>query len=92
MKASETAAFCVRIANCTETDAKLLGLHPDDVAEAANWLPDFLTSGPVAPLAPADELVDDEPEQDGADEPGDDAGINDNHDDADGHERLDEAA
>ena len=51
-----------------------------------------MASDPVAPLALADELVDDEPEQDDADEPGDDSGVNDNHDDAEGNERLDEAA
>ncbi|MCW2393510.1 ParB/RepB/Spo0J family partition protein [Sphingobium sp. B11D3A] len=50
MKASETAAFCARIANCDEADAKLLGLHPDDIAEAVNWLPDFMETGTIPPL------------------------------------------
>lgn len=68
MKGSETAAFCARIANCDETDAKLLGLHPDDVAEAVNWLPDFLQSGAVPPLP----VKDQEPDADEGD--GDDDG------------------
>ncbi|MCW2406923.1 ParB-like chromosome segregation protein Spo0J [Sphingobium sp. B1D7B] len=50
MKASETAAFCARIANCDEEDTKLLGLHSDDVAEAVNWLPDFMETGTIPPL------------------------------------------
>ncbi|EIZ79830.1 hypothetical protein WSK_1578 [Novosphingobium sp. Rr 2-17] len=80
MKGNETAAFCARIANCDEEDAKLLGLHPDDVAEAVNWLPDFMESATVEPL-PAKE----EPEADEADELGDE-------DQDDDHEQIDEAA
>ena len=83
MKGNETAAFCARIANCDEEDAKLLGLHPDDVAEAVNWLPDFMESAIVEPL-PAKE----EPEADEADE-GDGLGDEDQDDD---HEQIDEAA
>jgi ParB-like chromosome segregation protein Spo0J len=72
MKGNETAAFCARIANCDDEDAKLLGLHPDDVAEAVNWLPDFMESGTVPPLPvklddeEADELGDDDGEYDEA--------------------------
>lgn len=81
MKPAETAAFCARIANCDDQDAKLLGLHPDDVAEAVNWLPDFMESGTVPPLP---EKQEEEPEgDDGEDEAGD-------QDDED--ERIDEAA
>jgi ParB-like chromosome segregation protein Spo0J len=80
MKGNETAAFCARIANCDEEDAKLLGLHPDDVAEAVNWLPDFMESGTVEPL-PAKE----EPEADEDDELGDE-------DQDDDHDQMDEAA
>jgi hypothetical protein len=79
MKGNETAAFCARIANCDEEDAKLLGLHPDDVAEAVNWLPDFMESATVEPLPAKDE-----PEADEADE-GDELGDDD-------HEQIDEAA
>lgn len=70
MKGDETAAFCARIANCDDEDAKLLGLHPDDVAEAVNWLPDFMESGTVPPLPVK---LDDEADED-ADELGDDDG------------------
>ena len=80
MKGNETAAFCARITNCDEQDAKLLGLHPDDVAEAVNWLPDFMESGTVEPL-PAKE----EPEADEDDELGDE-------DQDDDHDQIDEAA
>jgi ParB-like chromosome segregation protein Spo0J len=82
MKGSETAAFCARIANCDEQDAKLLGLHPDDVAEAVNWLPDFMESGTVSPLPAKEE----QPEDDDGDELGED------EDQDDDHERIDEAA
>ncbi|MCW2339107.1 ParB-like chromosome segregation protein Spo0J [Sphingobium sp. B2D3A] len=76
MKASETAAFCARIANCDEEDAKLLGLHPDDIAEAVNWLPDFMETGTIPPLP----VKIDEPE------------AFDDAEDADQLEELDEAA
>jgi ParB-like chromosome segregation protein Spo0J len=82
MKGSETAAFCARIANCDEQDAKLLGLHPDDVAEAVNWLPDFMESCTVPPLPAKVE----EPEEDDGEELGNDE---DQHDD---HHQIDEAA
>ena len=82
MKGNETAAFCARIANCDDQDAKLLGLHPDDVAEAVNWLPDFMESGNVPPLPVEEE----EQEDDEGDEFGDD------EDQDDDHEQLAEAA
>lgn len=85
MKGNETAAFCARIANCDEQDAKLLGLHPDDVAEAVNWLPDFMESGTVPPLPAKEE----EPEGDEADDGGE---FGDDEDQDDDHERIDEAA
>jgi hypothetical protein len=50
LKTSETAAFCARLANCDDADAKLLGLHPDDLAECVNWLPEFMETGLVSPL------------------------------------------
>ncbi|SEK03500.1 Chromosome segregation protein Spo0J, contains ParB-like nuclease domain [Sphingobium sp. AP50] len=73
MKGDETAAFCARIANCDDEDAKLLGLHPDDVAEAVNWLPDFMESGTVPPLPVKQDDEADEADED-ADELGDDDG------------------
>lgn len=82
MKGNETAAFCARIANCDDQAAKLLGLHPDDVAEAVNWLPDFMESGNVPPLPVEEE----EQEDDEGDEFGDD------EDQDDDHEQIDEAA
>jgi len=66
LKSSESAAFCARVVNCDEADAKLLGFHMDDVAEAVNWLPEFMETGTVAPLAEAaqaDREYDDFPEQ-----------------------------
>ena len=90
MKGRETAAFCARVANCDETDAKLLGLHPDDVAEAVNWLPDFLASGPVPTLPVKDQESSVEEGDPELDEDGDD--LNDNHaEDRDTNE-LSEAA
>lgn len=55
LKSSETAAFCARIVNCDEADASLMGLHPDDVGEVVGWLPEFLETQAVEPLAMADE-------------------------------------
>jgi hypothetical protein len=86
MKGNETAAFCARIANCDEEDAKLLGLHPDDVAEAVNWLPDFMESATVEPLPAEEDSEADEADE--ADE-GDELGDEDQDDD---HEQIDEAA
>ena len=78
MKGNETAAFCARIANCDDEDAKLLGLHPDDVAEAVNWLPDFMESGTVPPLPVEEELDGDE--------------LGEGEDQGDDHDQIDEAA
>lgn len=78
MKGNETAAFCARIANCDEEDAKLLGLHPDDVAEAVNWLPDFMESGTVPPLPVEEKLEGDE--------------LGEGEDQGDDHGQIDEAA
>lgn len=76
MKAAETAAFCARIANCDETDAKLLGIHEDDRGECLGWLPDFMETGTVPPL-PVPAIEDDQSDDDelGGDELGDDDDI-----------------
>lgn len=59
LKSSETAAFCARVVNCDEADAELLGFHPDDLAEAQCWIPDFLDTAPIESL-PAPEVEDDD--------------------------------
>jgi hypothetical protein len=61
LKSSESAAWCARIANCEEEDAKLLGLHPDDVGAALGWLPDFMETGTVPPLP----VIEDEQDEGG---------------------------
>ncbi|NMN07658.1 ParB-like chromosome segregation protein Spo0J [Novosphingobium sp. SG916] len=80
MKSNETIALCARIANCDAAEAKLLGLHADDIAEAVNWLPDFMQSGTVPPL-PHDGVDRDEPNT-----------ALDGTDTTDDSEELDEAA
>jgi ParB family transcriptional regulator, chromosome partitioning protein len=61
MKAGETAAFCARVANCDEADARLLNIHPDDLAECVNWMPSFLETAPVEAMsAPQDAAGDDD--------------------------------
>ncbi len=62
LKSSETAAFCARVANCDTADAKLLGLDANDLAEAVNWLPDFMATE-LAPSLPVEIEDGDEVEQ-----------------------------
>lgn len=96
MKASESAAFCARIANCSEVDQKLFGLDPDDVAEVVNWLPDFMQGGAVAPLPVIDQEPDNEQDEDtdldDDHQDDDDPSVNDNHADEIDADDMDEAA